>query len=137
MQVSVATEEHTQMETNQPPVYRVIIIDGMVVVNSVTKTSNIKTCQDFADSFLAIICNMAANCDEVRLVFDRYMQTSLKEQMRAKQTKGKSTYYHVKDNTLIKNISLKNFLKIFVLKQSLLHIWLRRLYFTAGAQTTD
>ena len=70
MQVSVATEEHTQMETNQPPVYRVIIIDGMAVVNSVTKTSIIKPCQDFADSFLAIICNMAANCDEVRLMFD-------------------------------------------------------------------
>jgi len=70
-----------------------------------------KTCQDFADSFLAIICNIATNYDEVRLVFDRYMKTmSLKEQMRTKRTKGKSTYYHVKDNTLIQNISLKNFL---------------------------
>lgn len=53
---------------------------------------------------------MAANYDEVRLVFDRYMKTSLKEQMRTKRTKGKSTYYHVKDITLIQNISLKDFL---------------------------
>jgi hypothetical protein len=30
--------------------------------------------------------------------------------MRTKRTKGKSTYYHVKDTTLIKNISLKDFL---------------------------
>ena len=30
--------------------------------------------------------------------------------MRTKRTKGKSTYYHVKDNTLIQNISLKDFL---------------------------
>lgn len=30
--------------------------------------------------------------------------------MRRKRTKGKSTYYHVKDNTLIQNISLKDFL---------------------------
>jgi len=43
-------------------------------------------------------------------MFDRYMKTSLKEQMRTKRTKGKSTYYHVKDTTVIRNISLKDFL---------------------------
>lgn len=95
LQVAATTVEHT----NQPSAYRVVIIDGMAVVNSVIKTDRMKTCQDFADSFLAIICKMAANYDEVRLVFDRYMKTSLKEQMRTKRTKGKSTYYHVKDTT--------------------------------------
>ena len=40
---------------------------------------------------------MVANYDEVRLVFDRYLNTSFKEQMR---TKGKSTYYHVMDSSL-------------------------------------
>ena len=34
----------------------------------------------------------------------------LKEHMRTKRTKGKSTYYHVKDTILIKNISLEDFL---------------------------
>ena len=82
----------------------------MAVVNSITKTDQMKTGQDFADSFLAIICNMAANYDEVRLVLDMYMKTSLKELMRTKRTKGKSTYYHVKDTTLIQNISLNHFL---------------------------
>jgi len=37
------------------------------------------------------------------------MKTSLKEQM-TKRTKGKSTYYHANDTTLIQNISLKDFL---------------------------
>ena len=46
----------------------------MAVVNSITKTDQMKTCEDFADSFLTIICNMAANYDEVRLVLDRYMK---------------------------------------------------------------
>lgn len=54
---------HTDVETNQPPAYRVVIIDGMAVVNSVTKTDQMKTCQDFADSFLATICNIAENYD--------------------------------------------------------------------------
>ena len=69
-----------------------------------------KTCQGLANAFLQIICRKAAQYHEVRLVFDRYIKTLLKEQMRTKRTKGKSTYYHVKDNTLIQNISLKDFL---------------------------
>ena len=82
----------------------------MSVVNAVTKTEQMKTCQNFADAFLQIICNMTAEYDEVRLVFDRYIKTSLEEQMKAKRTKGNSTYYHVKDSTLIQHISLKDFL---------------------------
>jgi len=96
----------------EPPsvTYRVIIVDGMALVNSVSKSDRMKTCQDFAESFLAIMCNIAEQYDEVRLVFDRYLKTSLKEQMRTERTHGKSTYYHVKDSTLIQNITLKGFL---------------------------
>jgi len=67
------------VETNQPLAYRVFIINGTAVVNSVTKTDQMKTYQHFADSFLAIICNIATSYNEVRLVFDRYVKTSLSE----------------------------------------------------------
>ena len=111
LQVADKAVEHTHVDpAGESSSYRVIIIDGMAVVNSVTKMEQMKTCQNFADAFLQIICNMAAQYDEVRLVFDRYIKTSLKEQMRTKRTKEKSTYYHVKDNTLIQNISPKDFL---------------------------
>ena len=69
-----------------------------------------KTCKQFAQVFLDQLSNMADEYDDVRLVFDRYIYSSLKEQMRRKRTKGKSTYYHFKDTTLIQNISLKDFL---------------------------
>ena len=92
------------------PKYKVIIIDGMALVNAIPKTERIKTCKDFAQSFLDHLSNMADEYDEVRLVFDRYINSFLKEQMRRKRTKGKSTYYHVKDTTLIQDISLKDFL---------------------------
>lgn len=72
-----------------------------------------------ASSFLEIIRSMAAKYDEVRLVFDRYINTSLKEKLRTKMTKGQSTYYHVKDNTLIQNISLKDFLSDISTKEEL------------------
>ena len=64
------------------------------------------TWKDFEQVFLDQLSNMAGDYDEVRLVFDRYINSSLKEQMRRKRTKGKSTYYHVKDITLIQNIYL-------------------------------
>ena len=89
---------------------RILIIDGMAIVNSITKHGNMKTCADFAESFLSIICYMTQEYDEVRVVFDRYISPSLKSQTRSKRAQRKTTYYHVKDNTLIKNISLKEFL---------------------------
>ena len=68
---------------------RVLIIDGMAVVNSVAKTDRMKTCADFANSFLSTVCNLAQDFDEVRLVFDRYTCTSIKAHMRIKKTQGK------------------------------------------------
>ena len=52
---------------------RILIIDGMPVVNSVAKTENMKTCADFAESFILIISSMAKDYDKVRVVFDRYL----------------------------------------------------------------
>jgi len=51
-----------------------------------------KTCCDFAQAFIERLESIAACYDEVRLGFDRYIDNSLKEKMRQKRTKGKSTY---------------------------------------------
>ena len=74
----------------------------MALVNAIPKTEIIKTCKDFAQAFLDLLSNMAGDYDEVRLVFDRHVNSSRKEHMRRKRTKGKSTY------TLIQNVSLKD-----------------------------
>jgi len=79
---------------------RVIIIDGMALVNSVSKTDQMKTCNDIAQAFIERVSTISANYDQVRLVFDQYVNSSLKDTMRQKRTKGKSTYYHIVD-TLI------------------------------------
>ena len=60
------------------PKYKVIIIDGMALVNAIPKTERIKTCKDFAKFFLDQLSNMADEYDEVILVFDRYINSSLK-----------------------------------------------------------
>ena len=89
----------------------------MAVVNSITKTESMKTCADFADAFLSMICKFVEDFDEIRLVFGRYIEASLKSQTRKKRVKRKTTYYHVEYNTLIKNIPVKDFLSDSRLKK--------------------
>ena len=52
---------------------RILIIDGMAVVNSVVKTEKMKTCADFAELFILIISSMAKDYHKVGVVFDRYL----------------------------------------------------------------
>ena len=79
--------------TNVSTAYRVIIIHGMAVVHTVAKMRKLKHVK-ILDSFPDIICHIAATYNEVRLVFDMYIfiQTSFKDQMREKRTKGTSTF---------------------------------------------
>ena len=88
----------------------VIIFDGMALVNSIQKTECVKTCKDFAEVFLANLIQASHGYNEVRLVFDRYMQGSLKEKMREKRAGGNKIQYHVDDRTVLTHIPLKQFL---------------------------
>ena len=76
----------------------------MALVNAIPKTERIKIANDFAQICLDQLSNMAGDSDEVGI---RHIYQHLSKN---KRTKGKSTYYHVKDTTLIQNISLKNLL---------------------------
>ena len=82
----------------------------MALVNSISKTDQIIYCSDFAYAFIEKLINISIGYNEVGLVFDQYKDSSLKGQMRKKQTKGKSTYYRIQDNSMIRNITLKDFL---------------------------
>ena len=89
LQLANTVVEQTHMATmDESLAHRVIIIGRMAVVNSISKTEKIKTCQDLANVFIQMICNMSNQYDEVRLVFDRYISTSLKEQMRTRGRRG-------------------------------------------------
>ena len=101
------------------PIHKDIIIDGMALVNKMTKTDQMKTCSDFAKLFIERLINIAAAYSEVKLVFDRYIKNPLKETLRQRMTKGKSTYYIGKDSTSIQHISLKDFLSNVKIKDEL------------------
>ena len=89
---------------------RVIMFDGMGVVNKLKKSDAIRTCKDLADVFVQRILGESNNYQVVAMIFDRYMVSSLKSKTRNKRTKDVSVRYKIADNTNIENVSLKSLL---------------------------
>ena len=84
---------------------KVLIVDAMCVVNMVTKTPEMFTAKHFATKFLHIITSMSAAYDEIRIVFDQYLEKSLKETTREKRAmKITPVHYHVNDDTEVKSV---------------------------------
>ena len=64
----------------------------MTVANQIDfKTLN--TCKDFAIAFMSCIGNMVSRYTEVRLIFDRYLEQSLKARAREARTAGVQIRY--------------------------------------------
>ena len=74
------------------------------------KKQKIKIAREFAEQFVNIIKREASGFDELRIVFDRYEEKSLKANTRAKRTKGVSVQYKISDTTQIGHLMTKQFL---------------------------
>ena len=98
---------------------RTIMFDGMGLVNRIKKSDNIKTCKDFADVFVKRIMHESRSFQQVNLIFDRYMTSSLKSRTRDKRTKGVATRYKIADDTNIEHVSLKSLLSHVETKREL------------------
>ena len=83
----------------------------MAELQKLKKPSHVKTCHDLANDF----CNKQEatllNYDETHLVFDTYLENSLKNSMRKKRA-GKTTpiQFKITESTNIANISMKSLL---------------------------
>ena len=85
----ITTSAMTSAEIPADQSYKVIFIEGMALVNSITKTEDIKTCRDFAMVFIDRLAKITEKYSEIRLVFDRYITSSLKKQNENPENKGK------------------------------------------------
>ena len=106
----------TTVITNAPLTRaKVIILDGMAIVNALPKEKDpefvVNTCKDLSELFIRHLVSKCHGYDEVRLVFDRYVKESLKWMTREGRNKGvKSTQYRIQDSTIIKDVKLKDLL---------------------------
>lgn len=104
------TEAGQQVLEVDIPTPMVAIFDGMAVVNRIKLGPVVQNCQQFADAFLNIVLDEATNAAEIRIVFDRYLDDSLKESTREKRNKDADLLeFEVKEDTCLKNLTLKKF----------------------------
>ena len=83
----------------------------MAIINSISieNLKNIKTCEDFANAFINHIIVESQGFSEVRVIFDIYLDISLKSTTRNDRTNDTKIQNEVNDCTIIKHLKTSNF----------------------------
>ena len=100
-------------------VQKVIIIGGMALVNKINKGKSMKTFKDIAEMFTMQLLKESEPYKEVRLIFDRYLENSLKNRTRQKRISGVNFRYIIGDNTNMEAMTTKRFLSHIQTKHAL------------------
>ena len=120
IEIMIDDDQDESMENEEDTIdQRVIIFDGMAVLDKIKIGTGIQNCCQLAERFLSIL--MSKPSDEVRVVFDRYIEDSLKKTTRRKR-QGKAetaTQYEIKDDTNLVKTSMKKLLSHNKTKQQL------------------
>ena len=96
---------------------KVLIVDAMAVLQSMKKTTTILTLSDLQNAFNKRIKEMMTGYDEGRVVFDRYMEQSLKNKTREKRATT-SVEYEIHPRMKL-TMSIKNLLSASSTKKKL------------------
>lgn len=91
---------------------KVIVIDGMVVVQSMGKPQQVTNCSQWADHFIFLVESISEEFVEVHIVFDRDdLPMLLKNITRERRQSGKPPIvYRVTDATPLSKVTAKQFL---------------------------
>ena len=100
--------------------YKVIVFDGMAVVNKIDiKKLKLKSCSEFTSTFVQKMEKEAQGFDKVRISFDRNTEEPLKSGTRTGRTGGETVRYKIPDDTIIEHLITKQFLSDIKRKQDL------------------
>jgi len=111
-----SSEDHVEAidepETSIAASPKIVIVDGMVLVQQTTKKSGtISIVKDLSQHFNDRLLTLTEDFDEVILVFDTYKAESLKQKTRQKRRQGKDPIqYQIANDTSIKQIPMGRFL---------------------------
>ena len=97
-----------------------MIFDVVAVVNRINiRKSKIKMFGEFDEKFVNMIWREDIGYDDIRVVFNRYIERSLKANTRSKCTHGMSVHYKVSHQTRIGHLTTKQFLSSIETKNEL------------------
>ena len=109
--------------------YKVIVFDGMAVVNKIDiKKLKLRSCKEFASAFVQKVKKESQGFDEVRVIFDRYIEESLKSGTRTIRTGSETICYKISDDTIIQHLTTKQFLSDIKTKQELTKYLSKKLF---------
>ena len=86
---------------------KVLIIDAMAFVHPLKKSPATRTLRDLQDVFISKIENRLQGFDEGRVVFDTYLDTSLKDKTRAKRSSSNAKEFKLHTDMIL-NMSMKD-----------------------------
>ena len=98
---------------------KIVIIDGMTLVNRTKKDIQITTCKDLAETFTRLVHHESEGYGKVRLIFDHYQENSIKDQTRNKRTQANETRYKITNDTKLHAITMKKLLSRLLTKSNL------------------
>ena len=106
-EMEMTVEEESISESN----LNVVIYNGIALVNKMEIGKDVKTCKKLKHIFADRLIKESEDFHGVRLVFDRYIEGSLKERTREKKRSGgEATRYIVKDSTSFAGAKMKELL---------------------------
>ena len=114
-EMEMTVEEESLSESN----LNVVIYYGMALVNKLEIGKDVKTCKELKPIFADRLVKESEDFNEVQLVFDRYIEGSLKECRREKKSGGKATRYIIKDSTSLVGAKMKELLSYILTKKDL------------------
>ena len=89
---------------------------------------NLKSCSDFASTFLQKVEKEAHRFEEVPVIFDRYIEESLKFGTRIRGTGGETVRYKISDDTVVEHLTAEQFLSDIKTMQDLTKYLSMKLY---------
>ena len=104
--------------TDEKPLHAVNI-DAMALLNKIQISPQMKIGSEVKTAFKSRRLQEASEFDDIQLVFDPYLNCSLKEQCREKRTSGRLIKYIIRDSTPLEGITLKDFLSHIEIKSDL------------------
>ena len=92
------------------PRVRVAVLDGMSILQSVGIPKNVTICKELSERFIGYIETILDGYQEGHIIFDRYdIPGSMKTATRQRRlARTKPIVFHVKDATVITNLSMKH-----------------------------
>ena len=91
-------------------VVKVIIFDGMAVLQSMKKTQSMKKIMDLGEQFIKRIRRLMKGYSEGRVLFDQYFKTSLKNNTRRNRGNSNDIIFQIHDDMNIVKLQLKEIL---------------------------